>query len=75
MSLFWMIYFGVGFFFVLLENRLNLVDYEGLTRRQSIYAVLRQSVHFSRFWLTYPWYVAEDFLIILEHRTDPEEEE
>jgi hypothetical protein len=73
MSTFWLIYLSIGLFFVVLEHKLNMVDYEGATRRQLICGILQQTTHYFRIWLTYPLYLLEDALIIASNGKEEEE--
>ena len=73
-SAFLLIYLSVGLFFVVLEHRLNILDFKEMNRAEALCVVGAQAAHYLRMWIAYPLYVIEDVLIIVSNKVAEEEE-
>lgn len=66
MSTGWFVYLAIGAFLVYMEHRLVNEDKdETLTTREKVLGALQLIIHYSRFALVWPWYMAEEFVLKL----------
>jgi hypothetical protein len=68
MSVELLFYLIFGLVSVKLEHETFAFDFKDLSRRESIIAVLQQSVHYIRIMLVWPLYVVEDWLIYFDNK-------
>ena len=62
-------YLIFGLSYVTLEHDMFDFSFEDLSRKESIIAVMQQSLHYIRVMLVFPLYAAEDMLIWFDNRT------
>lgn len=69
---FFPLYIIVGIFFVILEHRCyEWSELDDMNLRSRSLNIIQQFIHYSRYVLTWPWYLLEDFVMWLD---DIEEE-
>ena len=68
------IYLFLGLLFTIFEHRSYDFDFSEFTRKETIIAILQQIVHYTRYILTWPWYIIEDLLIMMDNEGKDEED-
>jgi hypothetical protein len=62
------LYILIGLFFVVLEHKMNETDFTEMSRQEALCVVGASVVHYLRLSFTYPFYLAEDGLLLLSNR-------